>query len=95
MSSKKSITLSELAKKLNAKLIGDPDFQFNGIKTLKEANQDEVSFLSRRQYTKQLDSTKAGAVIISETDKDLAKGNLIVGKDAYFFMPKLHKFSKK
>ena len=51
MSSKKGITLSELAKKLNAKLIGDPEFQVNGIKTLKEANQDEVSFLSRRQYT--------------------------------------------
>ena len=88
MSSKKSITLSELAKKLNAKLIGDPEFQVNGIKTLKEANQDEVSFLSRRQYTKQLDSTKAGAVIISETDKDLAKGNLIVGKDAYLLYAK-------
>ena len=88
MSSKKGITLRELAKKLNAKLIGDPEFQVNGIKTLKEANQDEVSFLSRRQYTKQLDSTKAGAVIISETDKDLAKGNLIVGKDAYLLYAK-------
>ena len=88
MSSKKSITLSELAKKLNAKLIGDPEFQVNGIKTLKEANQDEVSFLSRKQYAKQLDSTKAGAVIISETDKDLAKGNLIVGKDAYLLYAK-------
>ena len=60
----------------------------HSIKTLKEANQDEVSFLSRRQYTKQLDSTKAGAVIISETDKDLAKGNLIVGKDAYLLYAK-------
>ena len=88
MSSKKSITLGELAKKLNAKLIGDPEFQVNGIKTLKEANQDEVSFLSKRKYTKQLDSTKAGAVIISETDKDLAKGNLIVGKDAYLLYAK-------
>ena len=88
MSLKKGITLSELAKKLNAKLIGDPEFQVNGIKTLKEANQDEVSFLSRRQYTKQLNSTKAGAVIISDTDKDLGKGNLIVGKDAYLLYAK-------
>ena len=88
MSSKKSITLSELAEKLNAKLIGDSEFQVNGKKTLKEANQDEVSFLSRRQYTNQLEATKAGAVIISETDKDLAKGNLIVGNDAYLLYAK-------
>ena len=88
MSSKKSITLGELAKKLNAKLIGDPELEVNGIKALLEADQDEVSFLSRRQYTKQLNSTKAGAVIISETDKDLGKGNLIVGKDAYFLYAK-------
>jgi len=88
VSSKKSITLGELAKKLNAKLIGDSDLQVNGIKTLMEANQDEVSFLSRRQYTKQLNSTKAGAVIISDTDKDLGKGNLIVGKDAYLLYAK-------
>ena len=88
MSSKKSITLGELAKKLDAKLIGDSELQVNGIKTLMEANQDEVSFLSRRQYTKQLNSTKAGAVIISDTDKALAKGNLIVGKDAYLIYAK-------
>ena len=57
MSSKNSVTLGELAKQLNAKLIGDPELKVNGIKTLKEANQDEVSFLSRKQYAKQLNST--------------------------------------
>jgi len=88
VSSKKSITLGELAKKLNAKLIGDPEFKVNGIKTLKKANQDEVSFLSRKQYSKQLNSTKAGAVIISDSDKDLGKGNLIVGQDAYLLYAK-------
>ena len=95
MSSKKSITLGELAKKLNAKLVGDPEFKVNGIKTLKEANQDEVSFLSRRQYTKQLNSTRAGAVIISDTDKDLGKGNLIVGKDVYLLYAKATKVFKE
>ena len=70
------------------RLIGDPEFKVNGIKTLKEANQDEVSFLSRKQYAKQLNSTKAGAVIISDSDKDLGKGNLIVGKDAYLLYAK-------
>ena len=88
MSSKNSLTLGELAKQLNAKLIGDPELKVNGIKTLKEANQDEVSFLSRKQYAKQLNSTKAGAVIISDSDKGLGKGNLIVGKDAYLLYAK-------
>jgi len=88
VSSKNSVTLGELAKQLNAKLIGDPELKVNGIKTLKEANQDEVSFLSRKQYAKQLNSTKAGAVIISDSDKGLGKGNLIVGKDAYLLYAK-------
>jgi len=95
VSPKKGITLGELAKKLNAELVGNPEVWVKGLNTLAEASQDEISFLSRRQYIKQLDSTKAGAVIIGEKDKDLASGNLIVGKDAYLLYAKATQIFKE
>ena len=74
MSPKKGITLGELAKKLNAELVGNPEIRVKGLNTLTGASQDEISFLSRRQYIKQLDSTKAVAVIIGE--KTFGKGSV-------------------
>jgi len=94
VSPKKGITLGELAKKLNAELVGNPEIWVKGLNTLAEASQDEISFLSRRQYIKQLDSTEAGAVIIGEEYKDLASDNLIVGKDAYLLYAKATKIFK-
>ena len=54
MSSDKGITLGELAKKINAKLVGDPNKLITGINTLLRANEDEVSFLSRDGFIKDL-----------------------------------------
>ena len=54
MSSDKGITLGELAKKINAKLVGDPNKLITGINTLLRANEDEVSFLSRDRFIKDL-----------------------------------------
>ena len=95
MSSKKSITLGELANKLGAKLIGNPELLVTGINSLKEASEGEISFLSRKQYIKQLGLTKASAVIIGEKDKDLASGNLIIGKDAYLLYARATQVFKK
>ena len=66
MSSDKGITLGELAKKINAKLVGDPNKLITGINTLLRANEDEVSFLSRDGFIKDLKKSNAGAIIISE-----------------------------
>ncbi len=88
MSPKKGITLGELARKLDAELVGDSNLVVKGISTLSEAGEEEISFLSRRQFNKELKSSKASAVIISNKDRDLALGNAIIGPDAYLLYAK-------
>ena len=71
MSLNKGITLGELAKKLGAKLDGDPEKLVFGLNTLLRAKKDEVSFLARGSFIKDLKKTKACAVIISKENSQL------------------------
>ena len=66
MSLNKGITLKDLANKLGAKLNGDPNKLIIGLNTLLRANKNEISFLSKDSYIKDLKKTNAGAVIISK-----------------------------
>ena len=94
MSSEKGITLGELTKRLKAKLVGDPQKEVFGINTLKNASADEISFLSRSSYIKDLKSTLACAVIISEDQASLASCDVIVGTDPYLLYAKCTKIFK-
>ena len=88
MSSEKGITLGELAKQLDAKLIGDPKRFIEGINTLSDATAKEISFFSRKKYLKDLKNTKACAVIIGKEDKDLASCDVLIAEDAYLLYAK-------
>ena len=70
MSLDPALTLGLLAKKLGLKLVGDENKSISGLGTLNEANDTQVSFLSRSSYLKQLNETKAAAVILSEEHID-------------------------
>lgn len=95
MSSKKGITLGELARKLDAELVGDSKLVIKGISTLSEAAEEEISFLSRRQFSKELKSTKASAVIIGDNDRDLVLSNAIIGENPYLLYAKATKIFKE
>lgn len=59
-----SFTLSELAAKLNAEYVGDPDLALDGVGTLDEAGPGQLSFLANPKYAPLLGSTGAGAVVV-------------------------------
>jgi len=88
VSYKKGITLGDFARKLDAILSGDSDKLVVGLNSLKRANKDEVSFLSRDFYIKDLKKTKACAVIISRDKANLAPCDTIVGEDPYLLYAK-------
>lgn len=61
--------LHELAAALTGRgitnqLDGDPDTRVHGVNTLADAAAGEISFLSNRKYTAQLERTRASAVIV-------------------------------
>lgn len=63
-------TLSQIAEKIGIDFDGK-DIQINAIQTLKEATATNLSFLSDSKYTKDLSSTKAGAVLVTQKDAQL------------------------
>lgn len=95
MYSNKGITLGEFAKKLDATLSGGADKLVRGLNTLPSANKEEVSFLARPSYLKDLKKTKACAVIISKDNADQAPCETIVGKDPYLLYAKATHIFKK
>lgn len=77
--------LQDLAQALNASLAGHAERDIVSCATLEDAGPDQVSFLANPKYLKQLETTRAGAVIVSPTVNtpraDLA---LLRAKDPYY-----------
>lgn len=69
------VSLLDIAKKLEISC--DKDIQINGLNTLKDADQNEVSFLDNKKYQDDLSNTKAAAVFITEDLKDLVPNTTI------------------
>ena len=79
------ITLSELAERLDAQLIGDAACSIVSIATLENAGPGQLSFLSNAKYRKFLSESSATAVLITADDVAfVAPGvNALVVKDPY------------
>jgi UDP-3-O-[3-hydroxymyristoyl] glucosamine N-acyltransferase len=60
-----TLTVGELAKRLDAELAGDPSRTVTGASSLEAAGPEDVSFLARRKYLPYLPATRAAAVIVS------------------------------
>ncbi|MEA3384331.1 MAG: UDP-3-O-(3-hydroxymyristoyl)glucosamine N-acyltransferase [Campylobacterota bacterium] len=69
--------LFDIAKQLEFDIDNSIDIEISGLNTLIDANPDQISFLDNKKYLKDLESTKAGAVFISEDFKDIVPTNTI------------------
>ena len=58
-------TLAELAKALDADLIGDGGIQIQGVAGIREARPGDITFIANARYDAYLDETRASAVICS------------------------------
>ena len=63
-------TLRELADEFSCRLYGDPDRTVARVGTLSGAGPDAVSFLANPLYRAQLATTRAGAVVLAERDRE-------------------------
>lgn len=58
--------LDELAAKIDAQVEGDGSIEITAAATLEEAQPGQVAFLANPKYQKQLETTKASAVIVAQ-----------------------------
>ena len=82
-------TLRDLADKVGAELLGEADCQIDSIATLSNAGPGSISFLSNPHFRKQLATTKASAVIISQSDKDDLHTNGLIVPDPHVAYAKI------
>jgi len=91
-----SMTLSAIAARLEARLVGNPDQAIVGLATLQDARPDQLSFLSSSQYRKYLSATAAGAVLLTEADAVDFSGNALIVANPYAAYARLsHQFDPK
>ena len=83
MESGVELTLAELASAIGAELAGDPAVRISSAATLDDAAPGQVSFLSNPRYVRQLETTRASAVIVSPAIKS-DHVPLLRAKDPYY-----------
>ena len=71
--------VDELAKRIEAQLVGDGSAEVTGAATLEDAGPGQVSFLINPKYASQLQTTRASAVIVAPS---VAQGHVTLLKSA-------------
>jgi UDP-3-O-[3-hydroxymyristoyl] glucosamine N-acyltransferase len=77
-----ALSLDRLAQQLGAELAGDPETRITGAATLEDAGPDQIGFLANRKYRGQLDTTRAGAVIVTPADR-VERCNCLLSPNPY------------
>ncbi len=84
-----SFRLSEIVDRLGGRIIGNPGTEVFQVATLEKAGQGQIAFLANAKYRKQLEASRAAAVIVAEADAELTGLPRIVADDPYSYFAKL------
>jgi UDP-3-O-[3-hydroxymyristoyl] glucosamine N-acyltransferase len=76
-------TLGQLAEYVQGRVFGDASVKITSANTLSKAGPGDISFLSNRNYEKQLATTKASAVIVG-SGITAVQVPLLVAEDPYY-----------
>jgi UDP-3-O-[3-hydroxymyristoyl] glucosamine N-acyltransferase len=82
-------SLADLSARFELELRGDGAHRINGVGTLSEAGNTQITFLANPGYRKQLGDTRAGAVILQERDAANCPTNCLVARDPYLAYARL------
>lgn len=66
------LRLGELAERIGARLVGDPDAEVQGVANLRQAGPEELSFLTSPRYRSEARESRAGALIAGTWAEELA-----------------------
>ncbi len=73
----KSITLGELAKRVEGTLTGDPSVAVTGVAGVREAKTGDLTFAANARYVLLLPKTKASAAVVGDATEVSAEIPLI------------------
>jgi UDP-3-O-[3-hydroxymyristoyl] glucosamine N-acyltransferase len=84
-----SYRLSEIAARLGGRVLGHAETCISQVATLETAQSAHISFLTNSKYRSQLASTRAGAVILGESDADATTLPRIISDNPYVYFAKV------
>jgi len=76
-------TLAQLAMLVGGQVHGDPSYSVTGVATLMAATKNDLSFLTNGSYRPALETTQAGAVILSQEDQAASNTNAIISDNPH------------
>lgn len=89
-------TLKEIHAALGGVLHGDGDLPIHRLASLGQADAANLSFVAQARYASQIDSTKAGALIVPPAlvERACARGSCIETDDPYLYFARLTQWWK-
>jgi UDP-3-O-[3-hydroxymyristoyl] glucosamine N-acyltransferase len=78
-----AFTLAELAQRVGGRTEGDGSIRIERVMPLEEAGPSDVSFFANRKYAAAFAETRAGAVIVGESETVAPGRNLLRAPNAY------------
>jgi UDP-3-O-[3-hydroxymyristoyl] glucosamine N-acyltransferase len=86
-----ALSLGFIVNSLGGELIGPPERQVHRLAPLQTAGPDDLSFLSQARYRSQLQSSQAGAVVVSPAMRQDAPSSMacILTADPYLYFSRL------
>lgn len=76
-------TVAELAARVSADCVGDGQKPIEGLATLKNAQQNDLSFYTSHRYSSDLKQTRAGVVLLHPDDAQQFTGNKLLHSNPY------------
>lgn len=82
-------SLAELAERVGGRVEGDGSLRLERVMPLEEAGPSDVSFFANRRYAADFAATRAGAVIVGESEEAPAGRTLLRAANAYLAFAKI------
>lgn len=87
--SKEGYLLGEIVESFGGELIGDADVVIKQVAPLSTAQAEHISFLANPKYRRQLQTCRAGAVIMNITERDATNLPRILTDNPYAYFAKV------
>ena len=89
---RKAYRLADIVARFGGQVMGDADTRVQQIGTLERATAGQIAFLANAKYRKQLETSNASAVILSDADADATELPRIVCDNPYSYFARLSAF---
>lgn len=85
----KTLSLKQLARITGSQIKGDQELQLQGVATLQDAKQGQISFVSNPKYKALLHDSLASAIVLTPSLAENYAGNALVNIDPYLTFAKV------